>query len=163
MSTPGAPWRPSKRRGGLQLSDHFRGIHRCQWWYAVDRVAEQLAGNAVQTERDDRPERGILATGDDQRHAGWRHGLNHRPGNRQAVIVGKADLGYQLPQILPRLGHLCGVVDVAVHAGEVRSTAYGAAGGLQHDIPAQLISSRDCLGQAGDGELPHQVDPVGTQ
>ena len=31
-------------RGGPQLSDHFRGIHGCQWWYAVDRSPSNSLG-----------------------------------------------------------------------------------------------------------------------
>ena len=153
MSTPGAPWRPNSVGAALSSRTICRGIHRCQWWYPVDRVAEQLARNSVQAERDDRTERRILATGDDQRHARWRHGLDHRHGDRQVLIVGKPDLGHQLPQIFPGFGHLCGVVDVAVHAGKIGSTADGAARGFQHDIPAQLIASSDCLRQPGDCEL----------
>src|SRR5215218_3882966 len=73
------------------------------------------------------------------------------PGNGEAVIVGESDLGDQPSQIAPSPSHLRGSVNVAMHAGEIRSAPDSHRGGFQHNFPAEPLASRHRVAQARDG------------
>ena len=88
-------------------------------------------------------------------------GLYHRFGGREVLIVGQPRSRPPAGADPSRLRPAPRVVDVAVHAGEVGSTADGGCRGLQHDIPAQLLSPRQLRRANPETAIcAHQVDPV---
>ena len=126
-ASPAPPRRPPRaavpaeqHRGRLQVAHHAGRVGGGQRRHPVDDVAEQLAGDPVQPEGDDRPEGGVLPARHDQRapRAAPSSARRGRPP-RDPARSREAQTGDQLRQVAPGVRHLLGVVEVAMDAGLV--------------------------------------------
>ena len=139
-STPGTAVPAEQHRGRPQVAHHGRRVDGGQRRHPVDDVAEQLAGDPVQTRarRSVRRRRPPGSTPPAPPPAAPSSAPPGRPPTDPAARA-KPRPGDQLGQVAPGVRHLLGVVEVAVDAGLVGSPAERLGRRLEHHVPAEPL------------------------